>query len=83
MVLTGTVRRRNDSADGRSVRVYLTKAGKSLDGLSDFYKEVNDMLLKGFTKRESKQLFKFIEKVLENATTSNHSHPSSDIVSSD
>ena len=83
MVLNGTVRRRNDRTDGRSVRVYLTKAGKSLDGLTDFYKEVNDMLLQGFSDKESKQLFEFMERVLENATTSIHSQSSSDRVNSD
>ncbi len=52
---------------GRSVRVYLTKAGRSLEHLKGFYEEVNDLLLVGFTEKEATQLFELMERVLNNA----------------
>ena len=67
MEQNGTVRRRSDETDGRSVRVYLTKAGRSLEHLKGFYKEVNDLLLRGFTEKEATQLFELMERVLNNA----------------
>lgn len=83
MELHGTVKRRSDGVDGRSVRVYLTKAGRSHEKLIDFYKEVNDALLAGFTKAEAKQLFQLMERVCDNANRADASCPSGDNANSD
>ena len=63
----GLVRRRPDADDGRAVRVWLTRAGRSLDGLASFYEHVNERLLSGFTETEAATLFALLERVLENA----------------
>lgn len=79
----GTVRRRSDKADGRSVRVYLTKTGRSLEKLKDFYKEVNNLLLAGFTEEEAMQLFGLMEKLHDNAKSADTVRPSDVNLNSD
>jgi DNA-binding MarR family transcriptional regulator len=63
----GLVRRRPDKSDRRAVRIFLTTKSKKLSHLLDFYKEINDALLRGFTKSEKAALFDMLERIAENA----------------
>lgn len=67
MEANGLVRRRADAADGRTVRVWLTRRGRQLDRLADFHETVNGRLLAGFTEAETASLFSMLERVIENA----------------
>lgn len=54
---SGLVRRHVDPRDKRSVRVFLTRKCRVMNGLGDFYKDVNAILLDGFDDAETRQLF--------------------------
>ncbi len=60
------VQRRPDPTDRRAIRIFLTSKSKKLSHLLDFYKEINDALLKGFTKSEETALFEMLARVADN-----------------
>ncbi len=67
MEKNGLLRREMDKEDRRAVRVFLTTEAEKLSELIDFYQEVNDQLMMGFTQKEKKQLFEMLERVIQNA----------------
>ncbi len=67
MIGRGLVERRPDPNDRRAARVYLTRKARDLSHLIDFYEDVNTALLTGFSKDEREQLFRFLERITENA----------------
>ena len=73
MVSSGLLERRKDAADGRSVRVYLTKKGNDLRHLSRFHQQVNDRLTRGFTAQEKDDLYGLLERLLDNVKNENQS----------
>jgi len=66
MAESGLIDRRNDPDDRRIVRIFLTGKAKRLSSLLDFYKEINDSMLRGFTEKEKETLFALLEKVIAN-----------------
>ena len=71
MSSSGLVERRKDTADGRSVRVFLTEKSLKLKPLSDFHQDVNERLTQGFTQHEKDQLFELLGRVLDNIQVEN------------
>jgi len=67
MAAAGLVQRRADPHDRRAVRVFLTERAAAQRALVDFYGDVNDRLLAGFTAAEAAQLFDMLERVTANA----------------
>lgn len=68
MEKNGFVKREMDIADRRAVRVFLSAEAKKLSSLMDFYHEVNTRLMDGFSKKEIDQLFKMLERIINNAS---------------
>ena len=67
MVDKGLVARSADPADRRVSRIFLTEKARALAHLIDFYKEINAILLKGFSDEEAKALCRMLERIGENA----------------
>jgi len=67
MAERGLITRSADAEDRRSVRVWLTDAGRAHEGLRGFYEEVNAVLTAGLSAAETQVLFDLLERVLENA----------------
>jgi DNA-binding MarR family transcriptional regulator len=67
MEAKGLVKRKAADGDGRAVGVHLTEKGHSLNGLIDFYRQVNAKLLDGFSESEADTLFDMLARVTENA----------------
>lgn len=65
----GLVERRPDAEDRRAVRVFLTRKGKSLSHIRDFYLQVNSRLLDTFSEAEKETLFALLERLHANART--------------
>lgn len=61
------VRRKRDPADARRAIIELAAKGRSSKDLLGFYRGLNRELLKGFTPAESKVLFDYLERIVENA----------------
>jgi DNA-binding MarR family transcriptional regulator len=61
------VRRTRDPADARRAIIELAAKGRSNKELLRFYRDLNRELLKGFAPVESKALFSYLERVVENA----------------
>lgn len=68
----GLLVRKHDKLDRRQVKVFLTEDGKSLAYLVDFYSQVNEVLLDGFSEIEKKQFTKMLERVIENSQKKLH-----------
>ncbi len=64
------VRRKRDPDDARRAVVELASKGRSKANLVSFYKDLNQDMLKGFTAAESKALFSYLERIIENAEVS-------------
>lgn len=67
MEAKGLLERRHGTEDRRQVRIHLTRKGKKLSPLIDFYREINDALLEGFSKEERNQFVTMLERVTANA----------------
>ncbi len=77
MTKRGLIERSPDPEDRRVIRVHLTEEAHELSHLVDFYKDINQALLKGFSEKEQRQLFEFLERVIANtnqAMESNQIH---------
>lgn len=61
------VARQPDPADRRAVRVLLTRKGRDLSHLKDFYSRVNDVLLEGIPPEQADQLFSLLARLEDNA----------------
>ena len=61
------VRRKRDTDDARRAMVELASKGRSKANLLHFYEDLNEDLLKGFTAAESKTLFSYLERIIDNA----------------
>lgn len=70
MANRGLVERRRDPNDRRAARVYLTDKARGMAHLVDFYRDVNDRLLEGFTEEEAGHLIRMLERIAENANAS-------------
>jgi DNA-binding MarR family transcriptional regulator len=66
MAERGLIERRPDPEDRRAVRVHLTEEAKGLSHLVDFYKDINQALLEGFSEQEQHLLFALLERVIAN-----------------
>jgi len=62
----GLVIRQADSRDRRVIRVVLTPKARSLAHLIDFYKQINQVLLDGFSRKEQQTLVALLERVIAN-----------------
>ena len=62
------VARYEDPEDGRRSLVHLGAAGKRKKGLLGFYEEINAVLVRGFSKRETEQVADLLERIARNAT---------------
>jgi DNA-binding MarR family transcriptional regulator len=62
----GWIERRRNAEDRRVVRIFLTRKARNLSHLIDFYREINGVLLKGFTKQERATLFAMLERIIAN-----------------
>lgn len=69
METAGLVSRAIDPADRRAVRVHVTDKARQLTHLSLFFEDVNDKLLVGFSEAEATSLFAMLQRVTENART--------------
>lgn len=67
MVENGYVERQTVPGDRRAVMVSLTEKGRALDHLQNFFEEVNNRLLAGFSEEEAEQLFQMLGRVDKNA----------------
>ncbi len=67
MVEKGLVERGPDPDDRRVVRIFLTEKTKKLSHLLDFFRDINDVLLRGFTEKEKDALFALLERVIANS----------------
>jgi DNA-binding MarR family transcriptional regulator len=67
MAAAGLVVRRADPQDRRAVRVFLTDRAVGMRDLMDFYRNVNDRLLAGFSDAEAARLFDMLARVADNA----------------
>ena len=67
MAKRGFVRRIADPSDGRRVIVELADAGQDIEGLLDFYKEINELAIEGFSPEEAEVFVDLLERVNENA----------------
>ncbi len=74
----GLVTRCRDDQDRRAVRVHLTEAGRALDGLREFHRDVNAVLLAGLSEAEAATLFDLLERVIANARAAAPSGPPPD-----
>lgn len=63
----GLVSRSADPGDRRGVRVGLTDKSRELEHLRDFWADVNDRLLDGFTPEQVAMLFELLQRVEHNA----------------
>ncbi|MGL1919880.1 MAG: MarR family transcriptional regulator [Hyphomicrobiales bacterium] len=63
----GLLVRKHDKLDRRQVKVFLTDEGRSLTHLVDFYSQVNEALLEGFSEAEKQQFTQMLERVIENS----------------
>lgn len=66
MEAKGFVVRSNDVDDGRKVVINAGPKAKKLAHLLDFYKEINDVALKGFKASERDTLFALLQRVVDN-----------------
>ena len=67
MEVAGLVARRDDSRDGRLVRVYLTDRGRELEGIIPKAEDgVIEEAFSGFSIKERQQLTSLLSRVLEN-----------------
>ena len=65
----GLVERREDSADRRARRLYLTDRGREIiERLQPLALETSDEALKGVSAQDKKQLSRILEMMLENLT---------------
>ena len=65
----GLVERREDSADRRARRLYLTDRGREIiERLQPLAVETSDEALKGVSAQDKKQLSRILEMMLENLT---------------
>ena len=65
----GLVERREDSADRRARRLYLTDRGRAIiERLQPLAVETSDEALKGVSAQDKKQLSRILEMMLENLT---------------
>ncbi len=60
------IRRAKDKDDLRRNLVHLGSKGKKLSHLLDFYRDINGVMLKGMTAKESETLVKLLEKLVRN-----------------
>lgn len=67
MEAKGLVQRRLNPDDRRQVRVFLSDKARSLAHLLEFYQEINEALLQGFTSDERKAFVSMLERVMTNA----------------
>jgi len=67
MEASGLVVRRADPEDRRAVRVFLTDRAAAMRDLVDFYRDVNDRLLAGFSDAETAQICDMLARVAANA----------------
>jgi len=70
MVEDGLVIRKQDTADRRKVKIYLTKKGRRLrDELLPLAFEVNETATKGFSQKEVRQFQSLIDRMKKNLTS--------------
>lgn len=63
----GFVVRKKDPIDGRVVRIYLTQAGRDLEGpVSEKWQQYQKKLLKGITEQEKVMLLELIQRIRRN-----------------
>ncbi len=63
----GFVRRMPDEEDGRKKNVYITEKSVALkDDYQKIYKELNQVLIKGFTSEEADLAYSFLDRMREN-----------------
>ena len=66
----GLITRSTDPDDRRIVRIFLTEKARQLSHLVDFYQEINQMLLMGFTPQEQNTFINLLERVIINTRNS-------------
>ncbi|MEH6724727.1 MAG: MarR family transcriptional regulator [Hyphomicrobiales bacterium] len=67
MIDKGLLLRTPDAHDRRTVRIEATNAAKDLSHLANFYEDINNVLLDGFSKAEADMLFSLLERAEQNA----------------
>lgn len=63
----GLVQKKRDATDARVTVVDVTETGQSLDHLSQFFLEINETLMQGFTEPERVQVFDLLLRMEANA----------------
>ncbi len=66
MGTAGWVTTKVDSDDKRAAKIYLTDKARALSHLLDFYRDVNDIMLKGFSQAEIAQLKDMLTRMAKN-----------------
>ena len=62
----GLLRRERDPDDARRAIIHLADEGRAKAHLIDFYEEINQIALKGFTEAEAQALRLYLERIIEN-----------------
>lgn len=67
MEIEGLVTRETDKDDARATRVFITEKGKAIDAkMTESFKEIETMFLKGVSESEKKELLAIFEKIRAN-----------------
>ncbi len=69
MEAKGLVARRRSTEDRRKVIVCLTDKSRALSGLIDFYEQINEVLLEGFSDKERAAFVAMMERLIKNTET--------------
>lgn len=67
MEKNGFVSKRADPNDGRTTRVYTTEKSAQMSHLVDFFREINELLMKDFSAQERELLFGLLARTITNA----------------
>jgi len=68
MVEQGLLERRNREGDRRVVEIWLTPEARSMSGLVDLFRDVNERILEGFSDLEIKRTADYLERITANAS---------------